>query len=237
MKQTPIADQDIDGGYVCRPFSHGGEVFVRARRLSRDEVLAIPPDERRMRVKIGDLKLIKRPRQRRHDVGAAPVTKKPPPWNWRAPTERENGEMKAWIKKTLKALREHDARVEYEGMVRSLRQFSEPQMRNVITRMVIAGAKREARYGNLEPLRKRLPGAEEWIRNPPGKRGPRPQRERDERNSRLSQALWAVERIRICFPTSRWPGALVVEIVATHYGLGVEEVAEARRRGGTTGYL
>jgi hypothetical protein len=102
MKKIQIADKDIAGGYVCHPFSHGGEFFKRSRCLSSDEVLAIPAPQRRMRVEIGDLKIFKRPRQQRHaDVSAAPVMEKPPPWNWKAPTEREKDAMKAWVKKVL----------------------------------------------------------------------------------------------------------------------------------------
>jgi hypothetical protein len=235
MKQPPIADQDIGGGRACRPFSHNDKQFEWGQKLTRDEVLAIPLDKRRAWVELGFLKIFKRPRQQRHaDVSAAPVTEKPPPWNWKAPTDHENDGMRAWIKKTLTALLEHDATVRYEGSIRSLRPFaSKPRdLHYVITRMMVAGAKREALYGNLEPLRKRLPGAEELVKNPPGKQGqPRPQRERDERNSRLLLALEYVDRIRSCFPSGNWPRALVVEIVAAHYGFGVEEVEKARHRG------
>jgi hypothetical protein len=55
-----------------------------------------------MLVELGELKIFKRPRQQRHaDVSTAPVTEKPPPWNWKAPTEREKDAMKAWVKKML----------------------------------------------------------------------------------------------------------------------------------------
>jgi hypothetical protein len=240
VKQTPIADQDIGGARVCHPFSHNGRYFKWGQNLTPDEVLAIPLADRRMRVKIGDLKIYKRRRQQRHvDGNTALVTEKPPPWNWKAPTERENDEMREWIKKTFVALLEHDAQVEYEGFLRTMGQLGRwpPQaMRDLCAKWMADWRMREWRYGNREPLRKalrkRLPGVEEWVKEPPGKHGQKPpQRERDMYNSRLLSAVKYVNRIRNCFPAGRWPWALVVEIVAAHYGLGIEEVEKARHRG------
>jgi hypothetical protein len=240
VKQTPIADQDIDGGCACRPFSHNDKQFEWGQKLTRDEVLAIPLACRRMRVETGDLKIYKRRRQQHHaNVGAALVLEKLPPWNGRAPTERENDEMRAWIEKTFAALIEHDGQAAYQDSMRALGQLSRwsPQARHDLYAKWMADYRmREWRYGNREPLlkalRKRVPGVEEWAIEPPGKQGqPRRQREHDMYNSRLLSALKYVDRIRNCFPPGGWPRAMVVEIVAAHYGLGIEEVEKARHRG------
>jgi hypothetical protein len=239
VKQTPIADQDIDGGCACRPFSHNDKQFEWGQKLTRDEVLAIPLEKRRAWVELGVLKIYKRRRQQRHvDGNAVPVTEKPPPWK-KAPTERENNEMRAWIEKTLAALLDHNAQAadDFLHALVSGRLSSQQARHAQLYAKWLAGERmREARYGNLEPVRnavrKRLSGAEGlWIKEPPRKRGQRrPQRERDERNVRLLSAIRYMDRIRGCF-AGRWPRALVVEVVAAHYKFSVSEVERALHQG------
>jgi hypothetical protein len=164
--------------------------------------------------------------------------RKPPPWK-KAPTVREADEMRAWVEKTLTALIDHDAQAAYQDSLRALGQLSRcpPQEQDDLYAKWLADFRlREARYGNLEPLRKglrkRIPGAEEWIKEPPRNRGqPRPQRERDERNARLLLALRFVNRFQTCFPPGHWPRAIVVEVVAAHYEFSVGEVEKALHRG------
>jgi hypothetical protein len=239
VKQTPIADQDIDGGCACRPFFHNDKQFEWGQKLTRDEVLAIPLEKRRAWVELGVLKIYKRRRQQRHvDGNTVLVTEKPPPWNWKAPTERENDEMMAWIEKTLAALLDYNAQAAYDFLHALVGGRLSPQQARHAQFYVkwLAGERmREARYGNLEPVRnavrKRLPGAEELIKEPPGKRGqPRPQRAHDERNVRLLSAIQYVDRIRGCF-AGRWPRALVVKVVAAHYKFSVSEVERALHQG------
>jgi hypothetical protein len=242
VKEIP-ADADISSARVLRAFTYRQEIFNPSRQLSPDEVLAIPIQNRQALVNGGFLEIIPKGPARRvniTEVGDAElVIEKPPPWNWKTPTQRQNAEMKAWIEKTLATLIEHDAQAEYQGFLRAIGQLGRlsPQaQRELYVKWVADFRMREARYGNLEParkaLRRHLPGFEQWIKEPPGKRGqPRSERERDERNARLLLALKYVNRLRGCLPSGRWPRALVVEIVAAHYGFGVREVEKALHQG------
>jgi hypothetical protein len=232
-----FADADIGGARVCREFTYRRETFKPSRRLSPDEVLAISARNRQALVDGGFLEII--PMEPMRSMKAMVADRKPPPWNGKAATERQNAEMRAWIEKTLAALIDHDAEVEYQGFLRAIGQLGRlpPQaMRDLCMKWMKDFGLREARYGDLKPLRKavrkRLPGVEEWIREPPGRQGqPRPQRERDERNARLLLALKYVNRIRNHFPAGRWPRALVVEVAAAHYKFSVGEVERALHQG------
>jgi hypothetical protein len=242
MAMPPEDEKDIGGGLVRRPFSHNDKQFEWGQKLTRDEVLAIPLSKRRALVELEDLEIYKRPRQRRHaDVSVALLIEGPPPWNSKAPTALQNSEMRAWIEKTLTVLFEHAGAVEYEGAMRGLHQLSRlpsQVQRDIYAKWVAEARMREARYGNREPMlramRKRFPvsGAEDCFKEPPRQRGQkRPQRERDERDIRLLQALKYVDCIHGLFSAGRWPQAMVIEIVAAHYGLRIEEVEKARHHG------
>jgi hypothetical protein len=58
--KTDIADQDIAGARVRRAFTYRGEDFKPGRRLSADEVLALPVTNRRALIAGGFLKLFPR---------------------------------------------------------------------------------------------------------------------------------------------------------------------------------
>jgi hypothetical protein len=146
--------------------------------------------------------------------------------------------MRERIKKTLADLIEQDGEAAYQDALRAIRQLIRwpPQAQSeVYGKWVTDARKREARYRNREPLRKavrkQFPGVEEWIKEPPRKRGqPRPQRERDGRNVRLLAAIRYTNRL-LHFHAGRWPKSMVVEIVACHYGFSGAEVERALHRG------
>jgi hypothetical protein len=236
MKEMP-ADRDISSGRVLRAFTWNGEAFKPNRYLWADEVVAIPIGNRRVLVERGFLEIT--PKGPVQPMKARVVDRTLPPWNWKA-TARETDDMRTRIRKTLAALIAHDARAAYEECERALGEISRcPQQdqHDLYAKWWARFALREARYGNLEPLRRTvrrriISGAEGWIKEPPRQRGqPRPQRERDERNARLLLAIKYVNRLRDHFPAGRWPRAMVVEIVACHYRFSGAEVERAMHRG------
>jgi hypothetical protein len=160
------------------------------------------------------------------------VTTKKPPWDC---TDEDR-----WLAYVDERFDDegHDT-LENEAMLRALVRWHPKDQRDVFHRLAVSAAKQQARCGNLEPLRKLVPGAEDCIREPPViKRGQtRLQRRQAVHRDRLARAAVEMDRIRKIlrrdFPTQsrQWITQKAVELAARRYGVDANDLAEAMRRG------
>jgi hypothetical protein len=135
----------------------------------------------------------------------------------------------------------HDP-TEYEAVLRAaaeLVRWHPKDQRDVFHRLAVSAAKQQAHCGNLEPLRKLVPGAEDCIREPPfTERGQtRLQRRQAVHQERLARAAVEMDCIRKIlrrdFPNQSRRGITqkAVELAARRYGVDANDLAEAMRRG------
>lgn len=111
--------------------------------------------------------------------------------------------------------------------------------RDVFHRLDVSAARRQTLSGNLGPLRKLNPGAEDCIREPPfTERGQtRLQRRQAVHQERLARAAVEMDRIRKIlrrdFPDQSRRGITqkAAELAARRCGVDANDLAEAMRRG------
>jgi hypothetical protein len=239
---------DQDGRRPKPPITLPRLAAVDDAARSRDEVLAIPAE-------LGDLKIFKRSRQQRHaDVSAAPVTTKRPNWNC---TDEDQ-----WLAYIYNRFDDEDRDTpEYETMLHGLRWrvSSAPKApprrkgeespsdrearraesrfwRDVFHRLDVSAARQQALGGNLEPLRKLLPGAEDCICEPPthGRGHTLLQRQQAVHQERLARGVKVADRLRDLFRhdfrrSQRHIKPTVVELAARLTGVDGDELAKAMK--------
>ncbi len=142
---------------------------------------------------------------------------------------------------------------EYETMLHGLAKLAPPRRkgedpsdrearraascfwRDVFHQLDVSAAKQQARCGNLEPLRKLVPGAEDCISEPPRKRGQtRLQRQQAAHRERLARGVKVADRLRDLFRhdfgrSQRHIKPTAVELAARLTGVDGDELAKAMK--------
>jgi hypothetical protein len=108
-------------------------------------------------------------------------------------------------------------------------------LRDAIHRMRMRAARWQARCGNLEPLRKLVPGAEDCIREPPRLQGQTQlQRRQAAHRERLARGVKVADRLRDLFRhdfgrSQRHIKPTAVELAARLTGVDGDELAKAMK--------
>jgi hypothetical protein len=130
------------------------------------------------------------------------------------------------------------ARLPPEGALQAQRRAEQRYWREIFHQLDVSAARRQSLSGNLEPLRKLLPGAEDCISEPPRLQGQtRLQRQQAVHQEHLARAAADVDPIRKIlrqdFPDQLRPAIRekAVDLAALRNSVNADKLAEAMRRG------
>jgi hypothetical protein len=238
-----IADKDIGGAYVLKPFDLRGEHLIPPQHLAPNQVLAISIAHRRALIEAGYIEV---------------HPQRPPPWNPK--DEGARAALRAWTRwqLDLKDIEQDNAPDEFNALVNTLARLSPEARHEAMRKVEDAVALNRNRHDDPTPLQRlfsaRLresdrgpdrsqqiwPEVAAAIVPPPRSGQQRLRRDRAIKRQQRARAVKTLIKIQ-----SLWAGAygrwqdlndLAKEISAEREGVTVADLKEARKRGPKRGY-
>jgi hypothetical protein len=232
-----IADGDIGGAYVLRPFDLGGERLIPPQHLAVDQVIAISIANRKALVEGGFLEI---------------HPQRPPPWNPK--DESTRAALRAWTRWKLDEadIRQGDT-IEYTAFMNALASLPPEARHEAMRRAQLAVALDRSRHGDAKPLQRLIsaqrcesdrgpgqpqeiwPEVAETVVPPPRSRNRRRRRDRAHKRRQGAQAVATLYRIQRLWAKvyGRWRAMndLAMEIAAEREGVTLADLRKAIKRG------
>jgi hypothetical protein len=235
-----IANKDIGGAYVLKPFDLRSERLLPPQHLATDQVLAISIADRRALIEAGYIEV---------------HPQRPPPWNPK--DESIRAALRAWTrwKLDLADIKQGDA-PEYTALMNTLASLSPEARRDAIRQTALPLALHRWRHDEPEPLQRLISAQlrksdrgpdrpqEIWpevaVVSPPRSRQRRRQRDRRYKRWQGAQAIDTLTQIQRLWARTygrhRGLNDLAMEIAADLAGVTVADLKEALKRGPKRGY-
>jgi hypothetical protein len=237
-----IADKDIGGAYVLKPFDLRGERLIPPQHLAADQVLSIPIANRRALIEAGYIEI---------------HPQRPPPWN--SKDESFRNALRAWTrwKLDLKDIEHDNTPDEFSALINTLASMSPEGRHEIMRKGQWAIALNRSRHGDAAPLQRLISAKirksdrgpdrpqEIWpevagIGPPKGSRRRRLRRDRAIERQQRARAVYTLRQIQRLwnnsFGQSRVMNDLAREIAAEREGVTVAALKQALKRGRKRGY-
>jgi hypothetical protein len=237
-----IADKDIGGAYVLKPFDLRGERLIPPQHLAADQVLAISIATRRALIEAGYIEV---------------HPQRPPPWNPK--DESTRAALRAWTrwKLDLEDIKQGDATKD-AALMNTLASLSPEARRDAIRQTDLPVALDRLRHDEPEPLQRLISAElrksdrgpdrpqEIWpevaanVVSPPRSGQRRLRRDRAIKRQQGAQAVGTLHQIQSLWHSTYRRGRglndLAMEIAAEREGVTVADLKEALKRGPKRGY-
>jgi hypothetical protein len=237
-----IADKDIGGAYVLKPFDLRGERLIPPQHLAADQVLAISIANRRALIEASYIEV---------------HPQRPPSWNPR--DEDTRIALRGWTRRKLDEadIKQGDA-FEYNALMNALASLSPESRHEAMRKAQYAIALDRSRHGDAKPLQRLISAGlresnrgperpqEIWpevaatVVSPPRSGQRRLRRDQAIKRKQGAQAVNTLIQIQRLWARTygRWRDLnnLAMEIAAEREGVTVPDLKKALKRGPKHGY-
>jgi hypothetical protein len=237
-----IADKDIGGAYVLKPFDLRGERLIPPQHLAADQVLAISIANRRALIEASYIEV---------------HPQRPPSWNPR--DEDTRIALRGWTRRKLDEadIKQGDA-FEYNALMNALASLSPESRHEAMRKAQYAIALDRSRHGDAKPLQRLISAGlresnrgperpqEIWpevaatVVSPPRSGQRRLRRDQAIKRQQGAQAVNTLIQIQRLWARTygRWRDLnnLAMEIAAEREGVTVPDLKKALKRGPKHGY-